>query len=39
MNKKKITIIDYGCGHDELKRLLDKHRSKNGNWDVVVPNQ
>ena len=22
---------------DELLRLLDKHRSKNSNWDVIVP--
>ena len=29
--------IDWNKRHDELRKLLDKHRSKNGNWDVVVP--
>ena len=32
--KKKI---DWKKRHDELEKLLDKHRSKNGNWDVIVP--
>lgn len=29
--------IDWKKREDELLRLLDKHRSKNSNWDVIVP--
>ena len=29
--------IDWNKRHDDLEKLLDKHRSKDGNWDVVVP--
>ena len=29
--------INWKKREDELLRLLDKHRSKNSNWDVIVP--
>lgn len=29
--------IDFKSRENELKKLLDKHRSKNGSFDVVVP--
>jgi N-acetyl sugar amidotransferase len=29
--------IDWGRREDELLRLLDRHRRKDGYWDVVVP--
>ena len=29
--------IDWNQREEQLLRLLDKHRSKNGDWDVVVP--
>lgn len=29
--------IDWAKREKELKRLLDKYRSKDGSWDVVVP--
>jgi len=29
--------IDWNKREDELVRLLDKYRSKDGSWDVVVP--
>ena len=32
--KKKI---DWHKREEELKKLLDQHRSKDGKWDVVVP--
>jgi N-acetyl sugar amidotransferase len=34
---KKKGIIDYDKRKKELKKLLDKHRSKNGEYDVIVP--
>jgi len=29
--------IDFKKRYEELQRLLDKHRSKNGDYDVIVP--
>ena len=29
--------IDWDKREEELKKLLDQHRSKDGKWDVVVP--
>ena len=29
--------INWNKRHEELLKLLDRHRSKNGNWDVIVP--
>ncbi len=29
--------IDWDKREDELKKLLDKHRSKDGSWDCIVP--
>lgn len=29
--------INWAKREDELLKLLDKHRSKNGSWDVIVP--
>ena len=29
--------IDWNKREEELNKLLEKHRSKNGKWDVVVP--
>ena len=29
--------INWGKREDELKKLLDKHRSKDGSWDCLVP--
>jgi N-acetyl sugar amidotransferase len=29
--------INWAKREDELFKLLDKHRSKNGSWDVIVP--
>ena len=34
---KKHKITDWKKREKELVQLLDKHRSKNGYWDVVVP--
>jgi N-acetyl sugar amidotransferase len=34
---KKHTVTDWKSREEELLILLDKHRSKNGYWDVVVP--
>ena len=36
-NDYKNFSIDWKKREDELLQLLDKHRSKNGKWDVVVP--
>lgn len=35
--ERKARGIDWKKRHDELERLLDKHRSKDGSHDVVVP--
>ncbi len=29
--------VDWDQRRDELVRILDKHRSKNGNWDCIIP--
>lgn len=29
--------INWNKRHEELLKLLDRNRSKNGNWDVIVP--
>ena len=29
--------VDWNKREDELKKLLDKHRGKKNNWDVIVP--
>ena len=34
---KKHTVTDWKKREEELLILLDRHRSKNGYWDVVVP--
>jgi len=34
---KDSGIINYSKRHDELLKLLDKHRSKKGDYDVIVP--
>ena len=36
-NSNYKNLIDWENREQELLRLLDKHRSKNGYWDVVVP--
>ena len=36
-NQKKKKIIDWKTREQELKDLLDQHRSKNGSYDVLVP--
>ena len=33
----KYNVVDWNSREEELLRLLDKHRSKNGSYDVVVP--
>lgn len=33
----KETGIDWAKRHDELVELLDRHRSADGSWDVIVP--
>ncbi len=35
--KKFYGGIDWKKREQELKALLDKHRSKSGSWDVIVP--
>jgi N-acetyl sugar amidotransferase len=35
--EKKQAEIDWDERENELVKLLDKHRSKDGSWDVVVP--
>lgn len=35
MEEKKV--MDWNSRQNELKKLLDKHRSKNGNFDCIVP--
>ena len=35
--KQKDYEIDWDKRHQMLVRLCDKHRSKDGSWDVVVP--
>lgn len=35
--EKKKTQIDWQKREDELCRLLDKHRKKNGDYDVICP--
>ena len=37
INSDHKKTIDWKLREDELVDLLDKHRSKNGDWDVVVP--
>jgi len=34
---KNSSQIDFKKRHEELLRLLDKHRSKKGEYDVIVP--
>lgn len=34
---KKKSVIDWEKREKELQELCDKHRSKDGSWDVVVP--
>lgn len=34
---KKKGLIDYNKRKIQLEKLLDKHRSKNGEYDIVVP--
>lgn len=29
--------VDWGQRFDELKRICDRYRSKDGSWDVIVP--
>ena len=36
-NAEYKKTVDWSKREDELKKLLDKHRSKNNNWDVIVP--
>ena len=36
-NDYKNFSIDWNKREKELLKLLDKHRSKDGRWDVVVP--
>ena len=33
----KYNVVDWKSREQELLKLLDKHRSKNGSYDVVVP--
>ncbi len=35
--RKKKNLIDYNQRNEEFQKLLDKHRSKNGEHDVIVP--
>ena len=35
--KKFGGFIDWNKREKELIKLLDKHRSKDGSWDVIVP--
>lgn len=35
--KKKKTGIDWKKREEELRELLDQHRSKDGSYDVIVP--
>ena len=35
--EKKKKLIDYNKRKDELKKLLDKHISKDGEHDIIVP--
>ncbi|MFH0869433.1 MAG: N-acetyl sugar amidotransferase [archaeon] len=35
--EKKQTSIDWAKRERELQALCDKHRSKDGSWDVIVP--
>ncbi len=34
---KKKGLIDFNKRRNQLEKLLDKHRSKNGEYDVIVP--
>lgn len=34
---RKYHVIDWKAREAELKKLLDSHRSRDGNWDVIVP--
>ena len=34
---KIIRIINWKSREEELKKLLDKHRSRGKSWDVIVP--
>lgn len=36
-NKDYKNSINWEAREKELLKLLDTHRSKNGNWDVIVP--
>ncbi len=36
-NEKKNKDIDWEKREQELRALCDKHRSKDGRWDVIVP--
>lgn len=35
--EKKRTTIDWTAREEELRQLLDEHRSKDGSYDVIVP--
>jgi len=35
--KKKQSTVDWELREQELLLLLDKHRSKDGSFDVIVP--
>ena len=37
LNAEYKKTVNWNKREDELKKLLDKHRSKNDNWDVIVP--
>lgn len=34
---RKLHVIDWGKREKELRKILDKHRSKDGSFDVIVP--
>ena len=33
----KNNLVDWNAREEELKALLDQHRSSDGSWDVIVP--
>ncbi len=37
VHERKWNTIDYGARQDTLAQLLDRHRSKDGSYDVIVP--
>ena len=36
-NKDYKNNINWKSREEELKKLLDKHRSRGKSWDVIVP--